>query len=45
MLYEKPLMDVTHFDEDIRTNVIDTSTGNVDFVGPNENAKSLETWR
>lgn len=34
MLYDEPLMEVMYFDEDVRTNVIDTSTGNVDFVGP-----------
>lgn len=34
MLYEEPLMEIMYLGEDIKTNVIDTSTGNVDFVGP-----------
>lgn len=35
--YHTPEMEIVYFDEDIKTNVIDTSTGNVDFIGPNGN--------
>lgn len=39
--YETPEMEIMYFDEDIRTNVIDTSTGNVDFIGPNGTTRSF----
>ena len=35
--YNTPEMEILNFDEDVKTNVIDTSTGNVDFIGPNGN--------
>ena len=41
MLYEEPLMEIMYFNEDIKTNVIDTSTGNVDFVGPPGSTKAF----
>lgn len=41
MMYETPVMEVMYFDEDIRTNVIDTSSGTVDFIGPNGTQKSF----
>ena len=41
MRYEMPIMEIMYFDEDVKTNVIDTSTGQIEFIGPNGNARSF----